>query len=446
MTQSSEDAAWLTIEDLFDGTLGHRASPENLLSLKKLERERAEVKEFFGRAFRLMAISKFSAKDISPGMAWAMSNVIPGLLPGAWGHIVPPFTFGDRHKLIDAYLATNGWRSFSNGAVLLEMGCGFPPTTAVDAARNFPDWQVVAADPYFDPYVLYDADGSYACMDSTGRVRYFHPASASLAAFMEMYRDTASTFRRFQEQFDRLVVLLPRDDNGESVSVTHEGARLVRNPIKTFAQPNLHFIPSQVGGEAPLADVVRIFNVLLYFDARFRQYAEEWVLRTLRPKGIFLCGSDGAHTTDARYSVYQEDNGRLVPREFAFSLDNLRPFTMNPWFCLHNGERETYMLANLMGVVRSDERFRSDYDARVDDLLAESRIWERHNDGFLASSPNQLPSTQWLSARAAMNARLTREGFADHAVILLNRAGFKAWLNEVGHIAVDPCSLPFFNR
>jgi hypothetical protein len=27
-----------------------------------------------------------------------------------------------------------------------------------------PQWQVIGADSRFDPYVLYDSDGNYACM------------------------------------------------------------------------------------------------------------------------------------------------------------------------------------------------------------------------------------------------------------------------------------------
>ena len=61
------------------------------------------------------------------------------------------------------------------------MGCGFPPQTAIDTARRFPGFQVIGPDLQFDPYILYDAEGNYACMNAGGQVRYFHPASQNMA-------------------------------------------------------------------------------------------------------------------------------------------------------------------------------------------------------------------------------------------------------------------------
>jgi hypothetical protein len=67
----------------------------------------------------------------------------------------------------------------------------------------------------------------------------------------------------------------------------------------------------------------------MYFDQDFRHRAERWALDTLNPDGLFICGGDGAKTMEARYSVYQRCDDQLVPREFAFALDNVRPFTVN---------------------------------------------------------------------------------------------------------------------
>jgi hypothetical protein len=93
-----------------------------------------------------MAISKSTPAHISPGLAWILGVMIPRLLPGASGNVVPPFTYEDRHELINNYLDANPWGKFAENTVLLEMGCGFPPQTALDAARHFPRWQVIGAD------------------------------------------------------------------------------------------------------------------------------------------------------------------------------------------------------------------------------------------------------------------------------------------------------------
>ncbi len=437
MTSSAEDTAW-TIEDLFDRTLGSRPSPHHVAMLKKAENERSEVKEFIERAFRLMAISNLAPAHMTPGLAWILGVMIPRLLPGAWGNIVPPFTAEDRHKLINAYLNANPWGQFPEGTVLLEMGCGFPPQTALDAARDFPHWQVIGADLQFDPYVLYDSEGNYACMDAEGGVRYFHPGTFNGAAFQSLYNDTSSTFQRFRAMFAVLREKLAVAHHGECVSVEHEGARLLHNPIKTYERPNLKLIQAGLGAETPQADIVRVFNVLFYFDAPFRIRAEQWALRTLRPEGLFLCGADNAPTLEARYSVYRNENGQLVPKEFAFSLDNVRPPSIMPLFCLHDEEKETFALARLVGVLRSDEEFRTGYDRRVDELFAENRIWIRHEDGSLTAPPDQVSSSEWAPAYLAMQQKLAQEGFTERAVSVLKSAGYHAWINPVGHVAVDP--------
>jgi hypothetical protein len=436
--------SWTSIEDLCDRTFGNRPSALHLTLLKHAENERPEVKDFIERAFRLMVISHAQPQNMTPSLAWILGIMIPRLLPGAWGNVVPPFTLEDRHKLIDAYLRATPWGNFSDGTVLLEMGCGFPPQTAIDAARNFPGWQVIGADLQFDTYVLHDAAGNYACMNAEGQVRYFHPGFSSGANFLALYTDPAATFQQFRALFTTLRDKLPAGNRDGCVSIEHEGARLMQNPIQSYQRPNLTLLQAGLGEETPQADIIRIFNVLFYFDSEFRDRAEEWALRTLRPGGLLLCGGDGSQTLEARYSVYRKEDGRLVAKEFSFGLDNVRPSTIVPMFCLHDEEKETFALATLVGVLRGNQEFRRDYDARFDELLAENKIWIRQEDGFLGPSPEQLASDKWIPAYLSIQQKLEAEGFAERAVSLLRGAGYEAWINPVGHLAVDPQGLACF--
>jgi hypothetical protein len=441
MIRVGGETAWTSMEELFERTFGSRSCADHFPLLKRVENERPEVKEFIERAFRIMAISKVLPENISPGLAWILGVMIPGLLPGAWGNVVPPLTYEDRHQLINQYLAASPWAEFQDGTVLLEMGCGFPPQTALDAARDFPRWQVIGADLRFDPYVLYDSDGNYACMDSAGGVRYFQPGTSNRTTFLSLYDDQAATFRRFRELFAEFRAKLPLPESRECATIEQDGARLVCNPIRSYERPNLALIEAGLGEDAPPADIIRVFNVLFYFDSAFRSRAEQWALRTLRPGGLFLCGGDGAKTLEARYSVYRKEHDTLVRKEFAFSLDNLRPPTVMPLFCLHDQEKETFELAKLVGVLHSDEGFRRDYDFRYDELLAEKKIWIRQPDGFLGRPPDQLDPTAWVAGYVALRKQLAEEGFVDRAVSVLERAGYHAWKNQVGHLAVEPTSM-----
>ena len=66
MANAAPEAAWTSIEDLFDRTLGSRPSAPHLALIKKAENERPEVKEFLDRACRLMAIAKASPANMTP--------------------------------------------------------------------------------------------------------------------------------------------------------------------------------------------------------------------------------------------------------------------------------------------------------------------------------------------------------------------------------------------
>jgi SAM-dependent methyltransferase len=216
------------------------------------------------------------------------------------------------------------------------------------------------------------------------------------------------------------------------------GATSARGALKEYERSNLSFIQATVGEDIPKADAVRCMNVLIYYGSGFRARAESWLAGILRPGGLFLCGSNGWRSVESRYSVYRNENGRLAAREFAFSLDNVRPFSGVPWFALHEGERETWMLAALAGILRSDDNFRRDYDTSLDRWLRTSHILDRDSDGRLRTPPVPIPAPEWRAAYERILGRLEDEGFIDRAVSVLKAAGLHAWRNVAGHIAVEP--------
>ena len=112
-----EQRRWNKVEELCDRYLGGRPSEAALQVLRSAEQQRPEVRDFVERAFRLMALSKFDPRDFSPFVSRFFTVIAPGILPGAWGGIVPPFTLPGRHKKIDAYLHSNQWAKFEPGTL-----------------------------------------------------------------------------------------------------------------------------------------------------------------------------------------------------------------------------------------------------------------------------------------------------------------------------------------
>ena len=433
--------AWATVEELCDRHLGARPSPAALVQLKKAERERPQMRAFLERAFQLMELSRVRAVDIAPNQAWAIGNVISEFLPDAWGGSIPPYTWEHRHKRIDSYIASNPWFSAGPGTCFLEMGCGFPPKTAIDIARAHSDWRVIGADPCFDEYLLYDEEGDYACLSREGTVRYFHSRTGDTARFFALYRDKAATVRRFSELFAKISEKIAMSPDGGLAQVEEDGAKLIRHPIRNYEAANLTFVQLGIGAEFSPVDIIRCFSVLGYFDAQFRKDAESWALRTLRNGGLFLCGRDGERTTEAICSVYRREGGKLVHKEFALSIDNVRAFTVQPWFSIHENSAEAWTQAKLVGLLRADAEFRDAYDARYDAMLAAKRLFVRDSAGCLIAPPEQLPQTEWINAQEEILVELEREGFAERAAAVFRKSGLRSWVTRIGHVAVDPADL-----
>ena len=84
-------------------------SPGVLAELDQLDGSRAEVLEFIERLLRIFSTAKIDATDISVASARGWREVVPHVLPGAWGGMIPSVTFSNRHIRIDEYFARNHW-------------------------------------------------------------------------------------------------------------------------------------------------------------------------------------------------------------------------------------------------------------------------------------------------------------------------------------------------
>jgi len=414
--------------------LGRRL-PAALAGMIDLAALPPEARGIVRRMLALMQRAAYPATEFNPLMLHLLAVVTPAMLPAAWGGRIPPVTFPQRHRKLDAYLAQLNWPTENGRPVFVDLGCGFPPVTTVESAATLARWSVYGVDRAFAPYVLYDAAGHYASFDGEGRFQYFQPLSKPLHA------DAAAARARFETLFAALAPQLKSGDDRASRTVEQDGHKLVADQVRDFETPHLKFIEADLETlRLPPARVVRCMNVLLYFDKKLRQRMLALIAARLEDEGLLLAGFNHPFGIYARYTVYRKAAAGLAPTEFAFGADNLRPLGMGPWLTLQAEDAEAEFLADLTGAIRADRTFGPDFDRAVDALQAKLGICQREADGFnrfpaeILSAP---PAALMEKTRALWRA-LAAAGYTDGAVAALTRAGYQAWKNPVGDIAVRP--------
>ena len=423
-------------ETYFDG----RLSPEVRGLMAPLADERDEVREFIERMCRTMRRQEIGAEDLSETLAWAIAYFLPKILPGAWGGSVPPITSEGRHRTIDGYLECNAWRALGPGDRFLDLGCGFPPVTALETARRFPDVLVTAADPSFARYLVRHENGDYACFGPDTELLYFQPGANAVERWEGLYRDPDDTRSRFRGP---LVAALEEGDGGGTGRARWErgGFTVVEDPILDFSAENLTFAQEGIGAEGLGSyEAVRCLNVLCYFDRAFRDRTLEWMADVLVEGGILVTGVNWAGARHSRLTVLRREDGSMAAREFAFSIENVRPLELAAWFALDDDDYELAALAELIGVIRSSGEFRRSFDGRMDELLTATGYTSRRANGYLGFL-DETAGSDPLQAAASVGRQLEEEGFAEGAAEILRVGGYDAWVNCVGHVAVDPDGL-----
>jgi hypothetical protein len=394
-----------------------------------------EAQDVILRLLALMKRSGCPATEINSQMIWLLASVTPGMLPSAWGGRIPPLTLTGRHKKLDDYIMAQTCCSTGRQPVYIDLGCGFPPVTTIDTAKRFPGWSVFGADRSFLSYVLYDADGNYACFNRHGRLEYVQAQAKPLN------EHTRKTKERFNSLYAELRPRLKIMAAHASATVERNGNKLIYNHIRDFERENLRFLKADIDTlHLPLASAVRCMNVLLYFAKDIRELMLSRICTLIDDSGLLITGFNHPFGIYARYSVYKKDKTGVHPCEFSFSLDNLRPLGIGPWATLADEDREAELLADLTAAIRADSRFWTEFNPYVDRLREQYGICGRDKDGFIRFTEdvrNAGPGTI-LGKASALWKQLEGEGYTDGAIEALGRAGYQAWKNPVGDIAVLP--------
>ena len=370
-----------TFNDLVRDQLG-TALPDQLAGRIDFSALPADAQGVILRLLALMKRSACPATEFNAQMAWLLAAVTPAMLPAAWGGRIPPLTSPGRHRKLDDYAARCAEASGGEPPVFIDLGCGFPPVTTVDTAARLTDWQVYGVDPAFSRYVLYDADARYACFNRHGELLYLQSPAKPL-------NDTPEALRtRFKTLFAELRPRIAPNDDRISRTVEKDGNRLVANHVRDYETPNLTFVKGDIEAlRLPPARFIRCMNVLLYFEREVREAMLALLGQRLDVGGLMMVGFNHPLGIYARYAVYAKDQGALRPKEFAFSLDNLRPLGIGPWLTLIEDDKEACLLADLTRAIRSDRRFWADFDRSVDALRDTLGICTRDRDGFIRFTP-----------------------------------------------------------
>ncbi|MEO7275498.1 MAG: hypothetical protein ABIX28_20730 [Vicinamibacterales bacterium] len=406
---------------------------EVLDRISALPVDREDARAFVERMFRSMHGAGFAATEVSLLQADILAALLSRLLPGNWEGRVPPITIAGRHGKLDQLVAQTA-ADDALPRTLIDVACGFPPLTTVDTATTLAGWQVTGVDRSLPAYLVNDPHGNYAVFDGDGRATYFQPLVPSADNWTTLLRDWEASRQRFERLLQAL--LAERVRLGGPDRVEHDGATLEVQPVHAYAHDRLRFVAADLAdAHLPPAGVVRCCNMLMYFNRAFRTAALAQLADLLEPNGLLVCGSDWIFTTEARYFTYRKRDGRLADCEFAFSLDNVAPLGILPWYTLNDDDVEIEVLMRLVGILRADRRFIDRFLEAADAIRAELGLPSRVSGRTAAPAiHNASPADLWiLSAR---HSERLAEAFGAAAVEALGRQGLEARINSVGHIAV----------
>lgn len=406
----------------FNGEL----SGQFLDKLELLPIDRPDVFAFVQRMFRNMNKAGVPAKDMNLLQADVLGTLLARILPGAWEGRIPPITVMGRHAIIDEYIKINPWRS-SEGKSMLDIGCGFPPYTTIETTKYFPDWNITGADPSLPFYLIYDAEGNYATFDENKSIVYFQPAIPSIKNWNNLLADSTATKKSFENTLNDLL----------KNPIEKGYPRLEKNPITIYETENLSFIKGGIGevDTAP-KDVIRCFNVLYYFDHSFLEKALKWFAEKTKEGGIVLIGGDWASSTECYYNLYKKIGNQLVNKEFAFSIDCICSLGTVTWYTNHDDDRQKTELIKYIRTIRDDKPFMDEFYTFHDAQRLKYKICPRNVQGYYENvDPSIEPQEIWIRL-SKMVQELNGAGLNQKAVDVLIHAGWKARVNEVGHIAV----------
>ena len=380
----------------------------------------------------------FGINELSPHFMFELAEGLPrNTFLDTKTPFIPPITIQDRHVRIDQLIAKLPIPSGTRPR-LLDLGCGFPPITTVEAAERLPKWDVIGVDAAFYPYLVTNNHGYYGCFDGQQNLRFMWSIAAHRKVTLQNSADEIIKIREdIVNAAQKLFAQFKKSKNTDEIEL--DGYRLFCNPFKLYTRPNLSFLTGKIGSvELDEIDVARLFNVSVYYDETFRVQTLDWINKILKEGGLFFCGTDWVQGLNSAYCTYKKMNGILSELSFSFNINCLYPLT--PWifFSMYRSSYEKDTLIRYMRMLREDKNFITAFDARFVELT------EKHGLGKKdPKTQHWLPLTKSLDLAefnhlaVEINETLEREGYVDQAVQALKDQGIKAKRNAVNLVEVE---------
>lgn len=161
--------------------------------------------------------------------------------------------------------------------------------------------------------------------------------------------------------------------------------------------------------------------------------------KLLQDDGILIAGTNGLGV-QFRYAVYLKGRHNLSLDEFAFSIDNLGHIVFMPFLAFHENDSEAKMLATLTATIRAAHSFWPEFSNRQDELLKQYGICQRRSDGCLQFPEEEISPGEYIKQISLLWQEMAEEGYLDGAVDALRQAGYDAWKNSAGDIAIRPAT------
>lgn len=375
--------------------------------------------------------------ELSPHFVFELAEGLPrNTFLDSKAPFIPPITTPDRHMRIDQLIASLPVPSGTRPC-LLDLGCGFPPITTVEAAERLSNWNVIGVDPSFYPYLVTNNHGYYGCFDGQENLRFMWSDALHRKVTLQNSADEITKIREdIVSAAKKLFAKFKTDKRTDEIEI--EGYHLFCNPFKLYTRPNVTFMTGKIGSvEIDNIAVARLFNVSVYYDETFRLQTLDWISKILKEGGMFFCGTDWIKGLSSAYFTYKKADGVLNEVSFSFSIDCLYP--LRPWifFSMHRSYAEKDTLIRYLKILREDKKFINAFDSRFVKLVEEHGLGKKD-----PQSNRWLPLTQSLdlaefnNSALEINELLEKEGYVDQAVLALRSHGIKAECNAVNLIEV----------